>query len=67
MHLHDLRHTFAKNFLDQNGKLYDLQMLMGHSSIKTTQKYMKFKKEEVAQKMIVMDGFFDSLPSEKSL
>ena len=62
--LHDLRHTFAKNFLDKNGKLYDLQVLMGHSSIKSTQKYMKFKKEEVAQKMIVLDGFFDSLPSE---
>ena len=64
--LHDLRHTFAKNFLDRDGKLYDLQILMGHSSIKTTQKYMKFKKEEVAQKMFVMDGLFDSLPCEPS-
>ena len=64
--LHDLRHTFAKNFLDRDGKLYDLQNLMGHSSIKTTQKYMKFKKEEIAQKMSVMDGFFDSLPSANS-
>ena len=64
--LHDLRHSFAKNFLDRDGKLHDLQILMGHSSIKTTQKYMKFKKEEVAQKMFVMDGLFDSLPTKPS-
>ena len=60
---YDLRHTFAVNFLEQDGKLYDLQILMGHSSIKTTQKYMKFKKEEVAKKMAVMDGFFESIES----
>ena len=58
--LHDLRHSFAKNFLDQGGKLYDLQILMGHTSIKTTQKYMKFKKEEVAQKMSVMNSLFET-------
>ena len=63
---YDLRHTFAVNFLEQDGKLYDLQILMGHSSIKTTQKYMKFKKEEVAKKMAVMDGFFESIESIKN-
>ena len=56
--IHDLRHTFATNFLNQGGKLHDLQVLMGHSSIKTTQKYMQFKKEEVAQKMAVMNNLF---------
>ena len=56
--VHDLRHSFAVNFLNNDGKLHDLQILMGHSSIKTTQRYMKFKKEEVAQKMIVMNDMF---------
>ena len=63
LRLHDLRHTFAVNFLNNDGKLHDLQILMGHSSIKTTQKYMKFKKEEVATKMIVMNNLLTPLPA----
>ena len=56
--VHDLRQSFAVNFLNNEGKLHDLQILMGHSSIKTIQRYMKFKKEEVAQKMIGMNDMF---------
>lgn len=53
---HDMRHSFAVNFLNRGGKLEHLQRLMGHSSIKTTQRYMQFKKGEIASQMIVMDG-----------
>lgn len=53
---HDMRHSFAVNFLNRGGKLEHLQRLMGHSSIKTTQRYMQFKKGEIASQMMVMDG-----------
>lgn len=33
---HDLRHTFASNYLQDGGRLEDLQEIMGHSSIGIT-------------------------------
>lgn len=36
---HKLRHTFAKNYLQQNGNIAHLQRLLGHSDIKTTMIY----------------------------
>jgi integrase/recombinase XerD len=39
---HDLRHNFAVRFLKQRrGSLYDLQKLLGHRSIKTTEQYLE--------------------------
>lgn len=39
---HDLRHLFAVRYLQQRrGTLYDLQLIMGHKSIKTTEGYLK--------------------------
>lgn len=39
---HDLRHLFAVEYLRQRkGSLYDLQLNLGHKSIKTTEGYLK--------------------------
>lgn len=40
VHPHQLRHTFATEFLDSGGQMTDLQMLMGHEDIKTTMVYV---------------------------
>lgn len=37
--VHKLRHTFASLIMQNGGNLYDLSKLMGHSSIKMTEKY----------------------------
>lgn len=37
---HDLRHKFAVDYLRLGGNIYDLQRIMGHSSIKTTELYL---------------------------
>jgi integrase/recombinase XerD len=39
---HDLRHLFAVEYLRRRrGTLYDLQQVMGHKSIKTTEEYLR--------------------------
>lgn len=40
--IQDLRHTFAVHFLENGGQIYDLQKLLGHSSVKTTERYAHF-------------------------
>ena len=37
---HDLRHRYAVDYLKAGGSIYDLQRLMGHSSVKTTEIYL---------------------------
>ncbi len=37
---HDLRHRYAVDFLQAGGSIYELQLLLGHSSIKTTEIYL---------------------------
>jgi integrase/recombinase XerD len=35
-HIHDLRHSFASNFLKNKGEMYQLQAILGHKSIQMT-------------------------------
>ncbi len=45
---HDLRHSFAFNFLKSGGAMYELQAILGHSSIKMTiDTYASFKASDV--------------------
>lgn len=39
---HDLRHWFAVDYLRRGGNIYNLQGILGHSSIKTTELYLAF-------------------------
>jgi integrase len=36
---HDLRHTFASQFMMKGGNVYDLQKILGHSTIGMTERY----------------------------
>ena len=47
---HDLRHVFAVNYLKGGGSIYDLQQIMGHSSVKVTEIYLAFLSPDEAQK-----------------
>lgn len=46
LHFHISRHTFATNFVRKGGKVEDLQVLLGHSEIKTTMIYVKLVRAE---------------------
>jgi site-specific recombinase XerD len=48
-HFHSLRHTFAVRRLIQGTPIYGLKLLMGHSSVTTTEVYSKMNLKRVAQ------------------
>jgi len=39
LHFHDLRHTFASQWMMNGGDLYTLRGILGHMSIAMTQRY----------------------------
>lgn len=51
---HDLRHTFASQFMMNNGNVFDLQKLLGHTDIKMTMRYAHFSPEHLKS---AMQGF----------
>ena len=50
-HFHDLRHTFATHFLQRTKDLRTLQIILGHKSIKTTEKYVHLVDDHIRQQM----------------
>lgn len=48
MRIHDTRHTYASLFMMNGGNLYDLQTVLGHSSINTTERYAHLSNSHLA-------------------
>lgn len=46
---HTFRHTFAVSYLRAGGDIYQLSLLLGHSSVKTTEIYLKDYKATAAR------------------
>ena len=44
---HKWRHTFATNYLNRGGDLETLRLLLGHSNLKTTQKYLHLSRNDI--------------------
>jgi site-specific recombinase XerD len=44
---HKWRHTFATRFLARGGDLETLRLILGHSNLKTTQKYLHLSKKDI--------------------
>ena len=47
---HRIRHAFGKNYLVEGGDLRSLQEIMGHTDIKTTQKYAALNLTDIIKK-----------------
>lgn len=59
---HQLRHSFAKRWLDEGGSLVGLRDQLGHNSIETTTLYTNFSKAEQRK---VLDRIDDNRGSRK--
>jgi len=49
IHPHTLRHSFAIHFLNSTSNLAKLKQLLGHSSIKSTEHYLKYTVEDIRE------------------
>lgn len=47
--LHDLRHTFASMLINNGRNLYEVQKLLGHTQVKTTQRYAHLARETLVE------------------
>jgi site-specific recombinase XerD len=51
LHWHDLRHEALSRLADDGVPVHELQMLAGHASITTTQRYMNARANSLAESM----------------
>lgn len=45
--IHDLRHTYASTLVNNGVPLYDVQKLLGHAHIRTTERYSHLRQERL--------------------
>lgn len=47
--IHGLRHNFAKGWVRNNGNMFSLQKILGHSTLEMTRKYVKLFSEDIKE------------------
>ncbi len=60
---HDLRHTFASNFVMIGGSIFELQKILGHSKIDMTMRYTHHSPEYLSKSSQFMDFGLENLVS----
>jgi site-specific recombinase XerD len=50
-----MRHTFASHFMMSGGKVYDLQKLLGHSTIAMTERYSHLSPDHLRGKTDIIE------------
>lgn len=55
-HVHQLRHTFACRWLERGGSLAALQQVLGHSTVRTTERYGRISETHVLAEALKVHG-----------
>ena len=62
--MHDLRHSFASFLVNAGRSLYEVQKILGHTQIKTTQRYAHLSQDTLLEAANVV---FKAVPLLMSL
>jgi integrase len=62
---HDLRHSFASNYMMNGGNVFDLQKLLGHTKIEMTMRYAHFSPEHLQGSLRFMNMYEEEISSDK--
>ena len=54
--MHDLRHTFASNYVIKGGNILSLQKILGHSIINMTLRYARLAPDFMARDVELLDS-----------
>lgn len=60
--LHDLRHSFASTLVNAGVSLYEVQHLLGHAKIATTQRYAHLAQSKLQETVQVVDRIYGREP-----
>ena len=61
--IHDLRHSFASFLVNSGRSLYEVQRLLGHAHIKTTQRYAHLSDETLISAANTAGSFMPTVPT----
>lgn len=64
LRFHDLRHTFASQFVMAGGSIYDLQHILGHSRVEMTQRYAHLSQDHLLKATAVVGFTAENLSHE---
>ena len=64
--IHDLRHNFASLLINSGRSLYEVQKLLGHADISTTQRYAHLTQDTLRDATEVVSNNIPSNPSESN-
>lgn len=63
LHPHLLRHTFATKYLENGGNIYSLQLLLGHTSLHMTRRYVHLSMVKIQEEFVNFSPFDNIGPS----
>jgi integrase len=63
--LHDLRHSFASFLANRGERMYDVQKLLGHTNLRSTQRYAHLAPDRLSQSAEVMASILDEIDNDE--